>query len=727
MEILPFLEDIFPDNLMYASIIRSPAAKGTIENIEVPSLPDDFILLTAKDIPGENRLYDTDMPILAKKNLSYIGEPVALLIGSDKTKLENLAAMSVVTAEEDTPLYNRGASNEFSREIKVGDTQEAFEKTGRIVTGSFRTGIQDHWYAEPAGAVTWWNDISENNDNKKNLRKTKKNQPALDINHLIVRTATQWPYHVKSSVSLALGLDSASVIVQPTALNLHMDGKLWYPSLMACLSALGTYITKNPVRLILSKKEDFFYTPKRFTSHIDFMSTIDENGRISASEIDIFVNLGAYTIYKNEILDQISLGSLGLYKFDNLRVTVRAYKTNIPPQGTFSGFGLSQGLFAIERHISQIADMLNIDPAQLRKENVDPKTLIPSRNNTTGDDLLDTVTKMSDYYRKWSSFEMLKQNRKGKSAEKGENPRGIGIAIGFQGNGLLHYGEDKGNYSVEVTLTKESTLEIKTSIISPENFKKIWQKIAAEIISIQPDMINILSEDAPDCGPSCASRNITAITKLVEKCCQAIKKQRFHEPLPITVRRSVKPQSGSLRYDNWNVMDINGFIKPGLAAAVVEVSVDLIECVPRVRGIWLVVDGGKIISKHRAKRNLTRAVTQALGWTFIEDIGYINGSLTEDQYENFSIFSAADTPPIEIDFLQTDESEVKGIGELPFSCIPAAFMQAVSQAMDHSFKSIPLNRKEIWEMLRIKDEEPQLTSAKSAALHAAKSTERVTK
>ena len=718
MESLPFLEDIFPNDLMYASIIRSPVAKGIITNIEVPPLPEHFRLLTAKDIPGENRLYDTKMPLLAEKNLSYIGETVAVLIGPDKTKLKGLSAMVVVAAEEGIPLFKYNSLMEETsvvREIKIGNTQESFEKSGMVVSGSFKTGIQDHWYAEPPGAITWWKENSENEKNITNGRKSKKNQSSTENSSLIVRTSTQWPFHVKNSVSLALGMDASSVIVQPTALNLHMDGKLWYPSLIACLSALGTYAVKSPVRLILNRDEDFFFAPKRFASHIDFTSAINEKGRIAAAEIDIFVNLGAYMVNENEILDQICLGSLGLYKFDNLRVTARAYKTNIPPHGAFSGFGLSQGLFAVERHISQIADIMNIDPAQLRKETVDPKVILSSKNNTQGDDLLDTAAKMSDYYRKWTSFELLKQCRKGKSAEKGENPRGIGIAVGFQGNGLLNYGEDKGNYSVEVTLTKESTLEIKTSITSPENYKKIWQRIAAEIISIQPEMINIVSDDPQDSGPSCASRNITAVTKLIEKCCQTVKKQHFHDPLPITVRRSIKPQSGSVRYNNWNVMDINGFIKPALAAAVVEVTVDLVECIPIVRGIWLAADGGKIISKHRAKRSLMRSITQALGWSFIENIGYIDGSLPRDQYENFEIFSPAKIHHVEIEFLQTDESEPKGIGELPFSCIPAAFMQAVSQAMDHSFKSIPLKRKEIWEMLRIKNDEGYLPSAKLPA------------
>ena len=692
-----FIEDIFPENLMFAVIIRSPVAKGVLKNIEVPGITEDFRLLTAKDIPGKNLLYDTNIPILAEKILSYIGEPVAVLLGQDKIKLEDLAATCIVTADEETPILSGSETEEIysKKEVIIGDTDGAFEKTGRIVTGCYETGIQAHWYAEPTGAVTWWNlpaDAVKQKD--KALQKTKKIQPSGEET-LIVRTATQWPYHVKNSVSLALGLDLSSVKIEPTVLNLHMDGKLWYPSLIACFAALGTLLTNRPVRLILNKEEDFFYTPKRCGSHIDISSSVDENGKITASEIDISVNLGACGVNEKEILDQICFGSLGMYKFNNLKLTARTKRTNIPPQGPFSGFGLAQGIFAIERHISQIADITGIDPADLRKNCADPRLITPVKNITTGGELLDAVTKMSDYYRKWSSCELLRQSRKGKTYEKGEHPRGIGIAAGFQGNGLLYYGEDKGAYGIEVTLTKDSSLEIKSSITSSEDFRKIWRKTAVDILSIQPEMVYITSEGAPDSGPSCASRNITALTKLIEKCCQTIKKQRFHDPLPITVRRSVKPQSGSLRYDDWKVTDINGFIKPGMAAAVVEVAVDLIECIPRVRGVWMTVDGGKIISPHRAKRYLTRAATQALGWAFTENIEYIDGILPRKQYDNFEIFSPVDTPPIEIDFLSTDITEPKGIGELPFTCIPAAFTQAVSQAMDYCFKSIPIKRKEI--------------------------------
>jgi CO/xanthine dehydrogenase Mo-binding subunit len=703
MESLPFLEDIYPPNLLYAITIRSPVAKGKLKNIFFPALPENYALITAKDIPGENRLEGTNIPILAKENLNYIGEPVALLLGPNKAKLEDFFARCEVLADEEDAVFINSNTDEpvLTREITIGDALEKFNETGRIVTGSYKTGIQEHWYAEPVGAITWI---------KKEEQETK-NSKGIKHDPVIIRTATQWAYHVKRAVKRVLNIDSSSVFVEPTALNIHMDGKLWYPSLVACHAALGTFITKRPVRLILTREEDFLYTPKRFSANINIASVIDDNGNSNAANIDIAVNLGAYQVNGHEILDQICLGVIGLYNFTNLSLKARVFCANIPPQGPFSGFGLAQGLFAIERHASMIADMVNQDPAEWKENNIDiqiTQSQAKSKNKINGKNLIKSTMKMSDYNHKWASYELLRQSRKGKKIEKGENPRGIGMSVGLQGSGLLYPVEDNPSYSVEVTLTKDSLLEIKSSITSPEDYAKIWAKFAKEILSIEKEMVRIISSNAPDCGPSCASRNITAITKLVEKCCLAIRKQRFHDPLPITVRRSVKPQNGTLMRGQLTPaegknFDINGFSKLGLACAVVEVSIDLVECTPVIRGVWLGVDGGKIISPNRAKRSLTRSSTQALGWAFTENIEYINGAIPQDQYNNFTIFSPVEIPPIHIDFFSEDLNEAKGISELPFTCIPAAFLQAVSQAIDHSFKSIPLKRKDIWEILRAKN------------------------
>ena len=244
MDVPSFLEDIYPKNLLYAVTIRSPAAKGKLKSINI-QLPDNYTLITAKDIPGENKLENTSMPVLAYDKVSYIGEPVAIILGHEKTKLEELVSRCFVDIEEESPVFSCADENcetEEMREIKTGNTELTGENLKKI-TGRYSTGIQEHWYAEPVGAITWYTGD----------KKTEKK--------LIIKTATQWPYHVKRAVSCMLNEEPSNINVEPTALNLHMDGKLWYPSLVACHAALGTYMTKKPVRLILKRDEDFLFSP----------------------------------------------------------------------------------------------------------------------------------------------------------------------------------------------------------------------------------------------------------------------------------------------------------------------------------------------------------------------------------------------------------------------------------------------------------------------------------
>jgi CO/xanthine dehydrogenase Mo-binding subunit len=724
-----FVEDIYPRQMLYALTIRSPVAKGRLVSIEYPKLPNIYMLISAKDIPGKNRLEDSELPILASETLSYIGEPVALLLGPDKNMLEKYAEKCQVVVEEEPPVFaSRPVAENMvlaRREIRIGEPEAAFERAASIVRDDYSTGIQDHWYSEPIGAIAW---LEHPHTETEDAEKTGKNPTRI-----VVRTATQWPFHVRRSVSRVLNIDTAGISVDPTLINLHMDGKIWYPSLVACHAALGAWITKKPVRLMLSRGEDFRYSPKRAGTDIGIASALDEKGAIIGTEISISVNLGAYGVNAAELLDHTCLGSLGVYKFDNLKLSGAALKTNIPPQGPFSGFGLSQGFFAIERHVSHIANLQKQNPAEWRKNNFSVTGILPLgpavKDAAPGELLLDTVASMSGYDRKWASYELLRQSRRQRLsqgaahdsmrdswAEKGETLRGIGIALAYQGNGLLYTGTNQGNYSMELTLEKDGSLEIKTSIVyTGDSFCRLWAGIASEILSIDADKVRITNTTAsPDCGISSASRNITVLTKVLEQTCLAIRKQRFRDPLPITVRKTIRPPKNPaweerLPPPEGLLLDAGGFLRPGWASAVVEVEIDAIEYIPRVRGIWMSIDGGKILSEEQARRSLKAATTEALGWACREQISYVDGILPQKQFEDYSIFSPGDIPPIFIDFIWNTSEEPKGIGDLPFSCIPAAYLQAVSQAMDHHFKTIPLKPPDIWEAGKLKKVENSLS------------------
>ncbi|MDR0495151.1 MAG: xanthine dehydrogenase family protein molybdopterin-binding subunit [Treponema sp.] len=716
MESPCFVTDIYLPNMLYALTMRSPVAKGRLKSVECPQLPDGYFLISAKDIPGKNYLDDTGLPILAADALSYIGEPAALLLGPDKNKLEEYSRRCKIIADEDVPVFSPGdAGPEMiaaQRDIRIGDPDAAFAQAAAVVRGSYSSGIQEHWYAEPTGAVAWPPD----NANPKDLK-------------LVVQTATQWPYHVRRSVAQVLNCAASKVLVKPAMTGMHMDGKLWYPSLISCHAALGAWFTGKPVRLILTREEDFSFSPKRCGAEISVASALDEKGRLTGVQIETVVNLGAHGVNADEILDHVNLGSLGVYKTKNIQLLGIALKTNIPPQGPFAGFGLAQGLFAMECHASCIAETLKQDPAQWRAENGIKNGILPFglavKDAPQMEQLVLCVVKSSDYRRKWASYELLRQSRRRQGAGsaqespalqwdgKGGGLRGIGVALGYQGNGFLYPGADKGWYGIELTLEKNGSLKINTSMAGTgAHYNGLWAGIASTILGVEEGMVHInCGTEYPDAGPLSMSRNAVVLTKLVEQACMAISKKRFRDPLPISVRKMAHPQKNPGWKDFFPAenIDYSGFARTGWASAIVEVEIDPVECLPRIRGVWMGVDGGKIIAEDRAIKSLKDSAAQALGWAYREQINYVKGVIPADQFDNFDILGLSQIPPVNIEFINSAQDEPKGIGDLPFACIPSAYAQAVSQAMDHQFRSIPLKAVDIWYagVKSVKEEAPE--------------------
>jgi CO/xanthine dehydrogenase Mo-binding subunit len=262
---------------------------------------------------------------------------------------------------------------------------------------------------------------------------------------------------------------------------------------------------------------------------------------------------------------------------------------------------------------------------------------------------------------------------------------------------------------VELTLDKDSSLEIKTSIVSSgADYIQIWKNMAAEILGIEQEQIRFNTEDTggiPDSGPASLSRNVTELTRLVERCCRAIRKQRFRDPLPITVRRAGRPNKIPA-WGGQTQVDSNVFSRPGWGAAVTEIEIDPVSFEPGIRGIWLAAEGGKILSQARARRSLKTTIMHALGWTCREQIRYENGKIPADLFPKYDIPSPGEFPPVYVDLIWNDTVDPKGIGELPFCCVPASYAQAVSQAMDHPFERSPLRARDIWEEGNRGREEP---------------------
>jgi CO/xanthine dehydrogenase Mo-binding subunit len=225
--------------------------------------------------------------------------------------------------------------------------------------------------------------------------------------------------------------------------------------------------------------------------------------------------------------------------------------------------------------------------------------------------------------------------------------------------------------------------------------------MVAEILDMQPEQVSIPTPDtglAPDSGPSILCRNITAVTRLIETCCTAIQKKRFRSPLPIEVKRSYRGP----RNVGWGNESLTGdpFGVVTWCACVVEVEADPVTLATVVRDVWFVVDAGTVSDNQHAQEALELGIIRSLFWAGGSSVSYRKGRIPQSDYQSAVTPDLASAPRITVRFLGGgSRAPLKGIGEAPPASVPAAYIQAVSQATGEYLDRLPSTARTVFSYL----------------------------
>jgi CO/xanthine dehydrogenase Mo-binding subunit len=672
-----FVSDIYIKGMLYATTVRSPYPRARLLSIDASDLPDDVTVLTAEDIPGRNELcIDGEcMPILARDECRYAGEAVALIAGP--SQMDVVAASRRLSVEYDElSAALQFPTTDESQTVRTvsglrGDANTKLASSHQVVQGTYQTGIQEHMYNEPQGAVA---------------------DPQPD-GTIAVQCATQWPYHVRQTVAENLSIKPDACVVSATDTGVDLDGKLWYPSLVATHAALMAQKTGVPVKLVYSNLEDYQFTTKRAPVVVTHLTGIDETGTVTSARVDISYNCGAYPLFTKEMTDRLAATALGLYDCDDVSVSVRVVSTNLPPLNVLSGFGTSATHFAAETHAARIIEITGADPVQWRLDRLAAVRTGVFKAQTKGImSAIASVVDQSDFSRKAAACELQKK-RRGDQPRQNMATRGIGLAIAAEGNGFAGTNESGFASGVSVQLGTDGTAVVRTSTVPRSaTLRDYWSNLVSEGLGLERSQVRIESGrtgTVPDSGPSTLSRSIAISGKLITQVCATIQRRRFRSPLPIEVKRSYRVPKNAA----WDSATLSGYPFPhqSLGAVVVEVSVDPVTFESHVEDIWLSVDAGRVIDEDQARRSLEMGVYQALEWTTHEIIRFTRGAIDARSYQSYRHTNDPVRPGIHITFLPSTVREPRGVGSLPYNCIPAALAAAVSQATGRYMDRIPTN------------------------------------
>ena len=483
-------------------------------------------------------------------------------------------------------------------------------------------------------------------------------------------------------------------------------GKEEYPSMIAAHAALLAMKSGKPVKIIYDRMEDMAATTKRHPSRTRHRTAVSKDGKILGGEIDFTIDGGAYKTLSPVVLSRGAIHAGGAYYWPSIRIRAKAVATNMPPHGAFRGFGAPQSLFALERHMDRIAQVVGLSPVEIRRRNF----LKPGQTTTTGQTvneeidlgkLLDRALELSDYHAKKERFAQNNQL----SAHK----KGMGIAAFLHGAGFTGSGERFLGSVVGVEAIADGSLRI---LVSSTEFGQgtntVLCQIVAEALGLRYEDVSIAQPDThevPNSGPTVASRTVMVVGKLVQSAAVGIRKTLIASGMlsdsyaPEEFRaacRGYVAKHGKIRslaqYEQpegifWDDEKYRGEAYAAFAWAVyiAEVTADLTTYSVTVDDFVALQEIGKVLHPVLAKGQIIGGVAQGIGFALYEKVIWENGRMQNGQMTNYIMPTSADLPPIRVYFEELGNVHgaygAKGIGELPMDGPAPAIVNAIEDAL----------------------------------------------
>jgi CO/xanthine dehydrogenase Mo-binding subunit len=698
----------------YGYVLRAPIARGRLRGLRSPSLPDGYLLLRARDIPGKKTLSCVGFahPVLGDPQVRYRGQPFALLCGPDREALAELAA-AVRADWEEAPGEEAGAGKVEARSAAAplyrrGNPAEVFADAFQIVEAEYVTGRR--WSHDPdlPGAY---------------VEATEKG--------VTVYASTQDPFGLRETVAAVLKLPSRRVRVVATRLGNPMESKFLQSALVAAHASLLSAAARKPVWLGMDAAESCQYAFPGPGFRVRTRTALDREGNMVGVRQEIEVDAGAYAPAPASALLPAARCSWGGYRVSNVEITGTFLRSNKVPSGPFRAAGRAQAFFAVELNSSRLEEIGELDPYSWKSRNlarVERAAAGRSEGEREGGEaapaaprsVLDAAVSMSNFRRKHAAFASLKKRRT--TALDSPFPlRGAGLAVAYQekDDPGIHIARPHAS-TVRAVLDKDKRLHLYTSFVDHgPGVHALFARRAAKLLELEPDRVVVEEVDTqvvPDSGPTTLGRALAVGLPLVEQCCQAVKIKRIKGLPPIEARRSHKAPDPSARADG---------PRPSLladaawAAAVVEVEVDPVGLQILVRGVWLALACGACDDLLGAERYLVGEAVRALGWASLAESGVPDGGIRPPEepaagarppqadpragdcprWGAGSLPRLDRVPLVRVRFVDDPNPVLRGFEQLPHLTVPGAYAAAVSQATGLYVDRVPITPEVLQECL----------------------------
>lgn len=730
-----YTEDMAPKDSLVVKILRSPHAYARIISIDTSAaekVEGVECILTYKDVPSirftlAGQTYPELSPydrLVLDPVVRYVGDEVAVVAAVDeKTALKAVKLIkvqyevfepvldfekaidhpSVVHTEDDIHCnvdigMERGRNIVCTRNFEFGNLEDELEKCDTVMERTYYTQAQAHAMMETYRAFSY-----------------------LDhTGRLVIVSSTQIPFHVRRHVARALGIPASKIRVIKPRIGGGFGGK--QTASVEIFPALVTLKTGKTAMIIYDRKETFSCTTSRHAMKIKVKLGAMKDGTIKVIDIEGLSDTGAYGEHAPTTFSVLGEKTLPLYnKTTAARFYGHVVYTNKMPAGALRGYGATQGTFALESAINELAAELNQDPAEIRLKNlmrVGEMNIAYGKSfySSTLDKCIETGKKMINWKEKFPSREV--------SPSK---VRAVGMAVTMQGSGIANV----DTASVEIRLNDDGSYTLFTgSTDMGTGSDTILSQMAAEVLDTSMENITVHAADTDispyDPGSYASSTTYvtgTAVVKAAEELIAKIKEagarllgvladeveftgdavKAADKGEPITVKAiaekvivgpNAKVLAGSGTYGSPTspAPFVAGF-------AEVEVDketgkVDLIDYVA-------VVDCGTIINPKLATIQTEGGIVQGIGMAMFEDVKYnYKGKMDTDSFMQYKIPCRKDIQSLRVAFEESHEPTgpfgAKSIGEVVINTPPPAIAAAVYNAVGVNLRSLPITPEKVF-------------------------------
>lgn len=726
-----YADDLYLDGMLCGEILWSahPHAEIlSIDTAEAKKLPGVHAVLTAEDVPGPNNV-GAGQPVLAGEKVRFIGDPVSVVFA----ETEDLAKMAVekikVTykvlegvfatdraLEATAPKIHKGGNIDAYIPFHKGDVTKGFAESDVILEETYDTPFVEHGYLETEAGVA--------------------------VPHeggLIIWCFSQQPRTNRDIVATCLSLPAEKVRFAEIPCGGSFGGK-WTVSLHALLG-LGALVTQRPVKIVLSRQESMRMHLKRNAVHLKYRMGAKKDGHITALEVKIISDQGAYSPLGIFCLEQMMIFAAGPYVIPNVKIDGYSIFTNKVPGGAMRGFGDNMVAFPMESHMDLMARKLEMDPFEFRIINA----LEIGKATGSGQILKASVPI------KQCLIEAKEKAASEMPLIKSDKKIGMGVAAAFKNVG----GGGSSGAMAELCENGKILIRIECPDVG-QGSNTVMAQIAAQTLGVPYENVQVISGDtheAPPTGFTGAQRVTINAGNAVLKASQSLKKRIFSRisveygfnvdqitlkndtivdaktGRPILSLRNLGQRTIAegeiLKSEEYHEMPEVFTLSPNgntdlaipqdkyanyptysYMVHVVFVEADEKTGKVNVRKVIAVHDVGKAIHPQSCQSQIEGAIMMGLGYALSEEFIIENGWNLTDSLKKCCIPSIRDVPEIDVYLIEDPEPlgpfQAKGMSEAATVAVTPAIINGIYDAIGVRITHLPADGQKILNALKQK-------------------------